>query len=172
MNLDDAETIAVSLLGRTWPRTIGPDVNLAARGWTFDFDTARKRFGLCSFSKRKITVSRYLTEINDEQPFRDIVLHEIAHALVGVGKGHGGVWKEQARLIGAPPTRCYDSDVVDIPPRRWIGHCPDPDCDQVYIRDRLAKYLREGKGSCHRHDDGVKRYVRFERNPAYERASA
>lgn len=75
-------------------------------GWSFAWDRARRRFGTCSVERRRITLSAYLTHLNDEAHVRDTILHEIAHALAP-GDGHGARWKAACRRIGATPERCY-----------------------------------------------------------------
>lgn len=90
--------------------------------WTFDFDRSVKRFGCCSHRDRKITLSRRLTEANSEAEAHDVILHEIAHALVGYGAGHGPTWKAAARRIGARPERCYSSDNV-VPVAKYVAWC-------------------------------------------------
>ena len=62
---------------------------LTQKGWTFRWDRAVRRFGICNYSKKRITVSRTLAALNDFAKSEDTVLHEIAHALVGRGVGHG-----------------------------------------------------------------------------------
>ena len=52
-------------------------------GWSFGFDNAKKRAGLCSFSAKSITVSRYLAARYDDDDVHQILLHEVAHALAG-----------------------------------------------------------------------------------------
>jgi predicted SprT family Zn-dependent metalloprotease len=87
------------------------------REWTFAFDHARRRFGRCAFTSRRITLSRPLTLLNEEPQVRDTILHEIAHALVP-RDGHGRHWKAKCREIGAVPKRCYGDAEVVSPPRR------------------------------------------------------
>lgn len=87
--------------------------------WTFKFDNARRRFGVCRRFNRKavfsnekifvrgeISLSKPLVLINDETKVRDTILHEIAHALTP-GHGHDAVWKRKCVEIGAKPQRCY-----------------------------------------------------------------
>ena len=49
--------------------------------WSFKLDRSKVCFGKCYYSKKQISLSRYLVELNDEEEVRDTILHEIAHAL-------------------------------------------------------------------------------------------
>src|SRR5687767_14955649 len=83
MNLYEAAHLAKQLM-----RQHGLD----ALGWTFGFDHARRRFGRCDYTDKRITLSRALTFLNSVDEVRDTVLHEIAHALTP-GAGHGARWR-------------------------------------------------------------------------------
>ena len=78
--------------------------------WTLAFVEARRRLGDCDFRNRVIRIGRaHALEGSDEQ-IRDTVLHEIAHALTGREAGHGPLWRETARRIGATPrAKAYES---------------------------------------------------------------
>jgi predicted SprT family Zn-dependent metalloprotease len=80
---------------------------LGAKGWTFSWDRARLRFGACWPKRKRISLSRVLTELNDTDHVRDTILHEIAHALVferyGYLRGHGPEWQALALQLGATP---------------------------------------------------------------------
>lgn len=80
--------------------------------WTFKFDNAKKRFGVCRHTPKIISMSRSLVELNSEEQFMDTLLHEIAHALVGSGNGHNHIWKSKCVEIGCRPVRCYSSKTV------------------------------------------------------------
>ena len=41
------------------------ELHLDAATWTFAFDNAKKRAGLCNYTERRISVSRYLERIAD-----------------------------------------------------------------------------------------------------------
>jgi len=75
--------------------------------WRAELDKAVRRFGACHYSQKMITFSNDLVALNDQACVLDIVLHEIAHALAGPGKGHGPEWKRIARSIGCSAHRCY-----------------------------------------------------------------
>ena len=50
---------------------------LKALGWTAGWDRARQRFGACWPQRKRITLSRLLTEtLNEEAHVLDTILHE------------------------------------------------------------------------------------------------
>lgn len=94
------------------------------KAWTFEFDDAVRRAGMCSYAKRRISLSAPLTRIHDEREVRDTILHEVAHALAGAKAKHGPAWREVAVRIGCSGRRCVDPSApsIDGP---WVGSCPD-----------------------------------------------
>ena len=81
---------------------------LIEEGWSFVWDTrAVRRYGQCRYRKREIGVTKVLANLNTIEETKDVVLHEIAHALTGPGHGHDFVWKRMCRKVGARPERCY-----------------------------------------------------------------
>lgn len=91
--------------------------------WSFDFDQAVRRAGLCNFSKKRITVSRKLILLGSDKDAEQTILHEIAHALAGPEAGHGKVWKQTATALGYHGGTKYDGPSLDqIAP--WEGTCP------------------------------------------------
>jgi len=94
---------------------------LLQQGWRFEWDSAKTRAGRCRFYDRTITMSKPCAQIDDEAEVRDTILHEIAHALVGPGHGHDFVWQCKARIIGARPLRCSQSE--KRVQGKYIGKC-------------------------------------------------
>lgn len=125
MQLEVARQLAVQLLGQH---------NLLERGWSFRFDRARTRFGCCNYRDRVISLSRLLTERNELAEVQETLLHEIAHALVGAGAGHGPVWKRKAVEIGCSGARCHSAD---MPQGQWQASCSG--CGRTYYRHRQPK---------------------------------
>lgn len=79
--------------------------------WKFVWDIkAVRRYGQCRYKKKEIGITKKLASINTLEETKDVVLHEIAHALVGPGHGHNHVWKSMCRKVGARPERCYKSE--------------------------------------------------------------
>lgn len=79
------------------------------RGWAFKFDSAKRRFGLCSHRNRTISLSGYMTELADRAMVKEVLLHEIAHALVGAGNGHNSVWRNKYMELGGNGQRLIDT---------------------------------------------------------------
>lgn len=91
--------------------------------WSFDFDHARTRAGLCDFSKKRISVSRHLAAIYEDDEIHQVLLHEVAHALAGNRAGHGAAWKKVAYDLGYDGKRTHDGSAAhELAP--WVGSCP------------------------------------------------
>tara|TARA_R110000824_G_scaffold180896_1_gene361465 strand:+ start:1819 stop:2307 length:489 start_codon:yes stop_codon:yes gene_type:complete len=84
---------------------------LIEEGWSFVWDTkAVRRYGQCRYGDKEVGVTRKLANLNSIEESKDVVLHEIAHALTGPGHGHNLTWKRMCRKVGAKPERCYTSE--------------------------------------------------------------
>lgn len=127
MKLIDAQTMAAELMA---------EHGLTEKGWRFNWDKAVRRFGACHYGLKQITLSRALTELNDEAVIRNTILHEIAHAIAGNAAGHGYLWKAHAIRIGCNGERCYSSDVVEPEPK-YTGECSN--CGRVIKKHRRAR---------------------------------
>ncbi|MFV0373425.1 SprT-like domain-containing protein [Microbacterium sp.] len=92
--------------------------------WTFAFDNAKRRAGACDFTRKRITVSRYLAARYDDEANRQTLLHEVAHALAGAEAGHGPRWKRTARALGyTGGTTHHGETATELAP--WVGTCPN-----------------------------------------------
>jgi predicted SprT family Zn-dependent metalloprotease len=96
----DAEKLAKELIDRHIP------------GWSFDWILSQRVFGKCRYRTSTILLSLPLVQRNSEDLVRNTILHEIAHALTP-WHNHDHVWKSKCIEIGAPPERCFNSNVVD-----------------------------------------------------------
>ena len=80
--------------------------------WCMEWDTkAVRRYGQCRYRKQEIGITKQLANINSIEESKDVVLHEIAHALTGPGHGHDAEWKRMCIKVGARPERCYKSEM-------------------------------------------------------------
>lgn len=94
----------------------------------FDFDNAKRRLGATHCIRvrdavipQKITLSKHYVLLLPEDEVRDVMLHEIAHALTP-GHKHDAVWRATARKIGAKGTRCAAPSASPAAPIH--GMCP------------------------------------------------
>lgn len=91
--------------------------------WTFGFDNAKRRAGLCNFTQKRITVSKYLTARYDDDTNHQTLLHEVAHALAGPDAGHGARWKRIASDLGYVGGTTHQGETAhELAP--WVGTCP------------------------------------------------
>ena len=152
MLLADAEKLALKLM-----REFGLIKDVQIGGWqnfTFEFDEAKKRFGACHRTRTRrykgdgqfedghlpggrITLSRTLTLLNDQEKVEDVIRHEIAHALCPPKEGHGAEWKKMCKKTGAKPERCYDNEVVEGVDAPYTAECAV--CGEEYRRFKLPK---------------------------------
>jgi hypothetical protein len=93
--------------------------------WTFKFTNTHRQLGLCTYSKKTISVSKIACEHNTMEDIRDIILHEVAHALVGGRHGHDKVWRRQCRLLGCKLDSSSNTEGnIKMPSRTkdsWVG---------------------------------------------------
>ena len=113
-------------------------------GYTFKFDNAKRRFGLCSYRRKEISLSKPLCEYNLDNFFQinDTMLHEIAHALSykihgDRGSGHCKRWVHVAKSIGCNGIRCYDSSQVNNIEHKYSLICDT--CGGNYPRHRKPR---------------------------------
>lgn len=92
-------------------------------GWTLCFDHARRRAGSCRHPTRTITLSGPLVDLYPIGDVRGVVLHEIAHALVGPAHRHDAEWRRCARRLGAPDSARLSGELPH-PRAPWVGTCP------------------------------------------------
>lgn len=99
------------------------DPRFGSGAWSFGFDNAKRRAGLCNYTERRITVSKYLAEKFEDDEIHQVLLHEVAHALAGPAAAHGPAWQRVARELGYVGGRTHEGEIAhERAP--WIGRCP------------------------------------------------
>lgn len=98
----DAERLALRMMKKH---------GLVEKGWTFGFDRALRRVGNCNFTKKQITLSRHMVAVADEALVEQVMLHEIAHALLPASVKHSSRWLTKARSIGYTGKRTFDEPI-------------------------------------------------------------
>lgn len=105
--------------------------------WSFGFDNAKTRAGLCNYTDRHISVSRYLAARYEDDEIHQVLLHEVAHALAGTRAGHGPKWKAIAAGLGYEGKRLHDGETAhEFAP--WVGTCPAGHLHYRYRRPTRA----------------------------------
>ena len=92
------------------------------QGWSFQYDNAANRAGVCNFETGVIGLSLLFCLEAPEGELEETILHEIAHALAGPQHNHDRVWKETARSIGCSGNRLCGAS--PFAPPRYIVSCP------------------------------------------------
>ena len=142
-------------------------------GVPFEFDRGKTRLGATHFAitKRgrqvvasnlvKITLSGPYTDLLPEDEIRDVILHEIAHALAGHDHGHDYYWKSIARRIGCSAMRCAQPSERIAPTLVGMcaaGHthnahrhplrvklCNEVSCRRKPYAERMFRFFKDGR---------------------------
>lgn len=133
MNVTEAETLAL--------------LHMEEHGildkFKFFFENCKRSLGRCHYDGKKITLSKWYVELNEEKDVEDTILHEIAHALSFLkygkkGTGHGVFWKQMCRKIGAKPNRIHQG-VIEYPNNhyKYVDTCA---CKTTFKRHRLSDF--------------------------------
>jgi len=151
MTLQEAKKLAQNLMR---------EHGLTYDGWTFKFDNARRRAGVCKYYNKTIGLSKYLLPYMKDDKVKDTLLHEIAHAMVGAGHGHNRVWQTQAIAIGCNGARCYNPEtefhagaVEELAVQsKYSLSCPE--CGRVTAVHRKPKRSKACGKCCKEHNFG------------------
>jgi len=106
------------------------------RDWTFGFDNGRRRAGLCSYTDKKITISKYLSLVHSIDDVKQTIIHEIAHALSGPKEGHGKKWLATAKRIGYR-NETYTGEEIAKKYAPYFGLCPNGHQHYRYQKPKL-----------------------------------
>jgi SprT protein len=90
--------------------------------WSFAFDHATKRAGLCDYGRKRISISRHLAARWDDDEVHQTLLHEVAHAIAGPGTGHGAQWRRVADELGYVGGTTHSGEIA-VERARWHGRC-------------------------------------------------
>lgn len=106
------------------------------KDWSFGFDTAVRRLGVCFVRRQRIQMSRQFVKLNDEAKVTQVMLHEIAHALCGPFENHGPTWKAKALSIGCENPK--SSTTAVMAPARYVTTCPNGHTGHARVRPRKS----------------------------------
>lgn len=91
--------------------------------WQVGWDSAKRRAGATHFQTKRITYSRVLMPKYPLAVQWQVMLHEVAHALLGPRHGHNQTWKDTVRALGGTPSVTLSPELPSAP-ARWVGVCP------------------------------------------------
>lgn len=123
-------------------------------GWTLEIGRGSRILGTCYHYRKLIRISKFYIENNDVKLVMNTLLHEIAHAYLGSGYGHGKEWKTYARSIGCTAQRVQHN--VTIPEGKIKYACPC--CGEVTTRYRKTSKKWACKPCCIKHNNSVFSY--------------
>lgn len=131
--------------------------NLIELGWSMGWNNRKTALGVCKLRSKKIEISRYLLELNLDNPseFEDTIRHEIAHAIEVEMRGtssHGRIWKRICGYTLANPTRTCENplDVGDTHTYELV--CPNcAKTDKYFRKPKANKACYE---CCTKHSNG------------------
>ena len=90
------------------------------REWAVGLNRNVRRMGVCRYRHKRIELSEPYVRLNDLDEVTDTIKHEIAHALVGPGRGHGPEWQAMAKKLGCTPRATGDAA---MPLGKWRAVC-------------------------------------------------
>jgi len=118
----------------------------------FAFDSGKRRMGAMHSMRiggqtipQRITLSKHYASMLTSEEIRQVMLHEIAHALTP-GDGHGRAWKAKARELGYTGERCAKTTVA--PKGSWTAVCPKCGEDGGSQHRAPLRVYMCGKASC------------------------
>lgn len=93
----------------------------------------------------EIRLSSKIMPLLSDDDAKDVILHELAHCLVGPNEGHGPLWREMAEYLGADPRRRKDlgNEILEKV-SKYKTTCDT--CHEVYYFNRRSEYPIEGRG--------------------------
>lgn len=134
MDLEEAKKLNLELL-----------IDHHLHQWSFKFDFAKRRFGCCDEYTKTVSLSKHLVLINDPEVVKNVILHEIAHALVGNRHGHNQIWQNKAREIGCIYVNRYASENINRIIENIVAICGN--CGKEFRKYRMSS-KKESCGKC------------------------
>lgn len=101
-------------------------------------DKLKTTAGRCCYTQKRIDLSSSCVNVCSEDQYRDILLHEVAHALAGKNTHHGPQWKFMAKKIGCSGERCHQ--IIFTKPKYQIK-CSNSKCNVQFERHVLRLKL-------------------------------
>ncbi len=106
--------------------------------WKLKFNNQKSSIGACCPTEKTIYLSSAIILFCTKDLVKKTILHEIAHALVGIHHGHDIVWKRKCIEIGGDGKRLTDKSEVDFSNIKFAykGICPN---GHTFFKSRMPK---------------------------------
>jgi hypothetical protein len=115
-----------------------------------EWNNARGQAGVCrqKGGRMYLVFARPAFRLMSEEEARDVILHEMAHAICGVSAGHGPVWRATHIRMGGNGERCFSNVEIGKAVAKWQAECR-VSRKVIGYRNRLTQSLRDATCSCH-----------------------
>lgn len=116
------------------------------------FGNARRRLGCyCYADGGSFRFSNYYFQDNDwpVECAIDVIRHEYAHYMnhqVNNASGHGVLWKECCKIVGAVPSRLYKEEREEFWRNKHSIEKKIMQCNSVYVHGTVIKHPKFGRG--------------------------
>lgn len=117
--------------------------------WKFKMNNGRSSLAETFHSDKTISFSKSFLLVSNKEQFEGVAHHEIAHALLGPGFGHGDEFI--AKCIEISPNADYAKISTNVPIRRYILTCPS--CGLTGCHNQKKEYYC---GKCEQKGEMVK----------------
>lgn len=101
--------------------------------WTYEFKDLHSSGGLTCSESRNIVLSKQAIERLKWWDLRDLILHEVAHALIPEGKPHCLEWKEMFLKLGGSGRVCCKNFSLKSD-YKWLKSCTKCDYKELCFR--------------------------------------
>ena len=109
--------------------------------WGFAFHNKKVSFGTCSYSRKMIYLSSYFFSSMTDEAIKNVLTHEIAHALTK-GHGHDYIWRRKCIELGGNGERTENIENIihnnTVLQSKYTLTCPC--CGVVIPKHKKPKY--------------------------------
>lgn len=111
---------------------------LDLKNYKIEMHRKKNSLGTCNPSKKVIWLSKLFLEVNSIETMRDVLLHEIAHALTPKD-GHGKLFKEAAKMLGCNKNNLgyFNNTEHNAPKGKYVYECIN--CHKIAYFHRKLK---------------------------------
>lgn len=116
--------------------------------WKFRFNRRVRDLGLCNYRKKTIYLSIYYIMEASDADVINTIKHEIAHALMPQGEGHGARWRALFLQMGGNGKRCTDVHIMTAKKPFWVISCANGCWETGYFWKKEPDKSRHHCATC------------------------